>query len=257
MTAKMDKEEMAKTAAEQETAASETERKPTNKERFNSMMMERMQGYNPDDEEGAYGMLIDDYTKSDEQKKILSDAINQDPRLAQVLSDIVSGKRSSGNALVRYYGRDFLSAEEGTPEYEDIAAAEEERKKEAEDRAARESEYKSNMDASTPIIEEFCKKKGYEVDDFLDKVWDQIASPILSGKYTPELLEMMDKAFNYDTDVSDALKAGEVKGRNENVNKMRNDKIGDGLPTGLGTNTKQTKKPKQKQETILDIAKYA
>ena len=113
------------------------------------------------------------------------------------------------------------------------------------------------MDTSAPVIEQFCKKKGYEVDDFLDKVWDWVASPILSGRYTPELLEMMDKAFNYDTDVSDALKAGEVKGRNENVNKMRNDKIGDGLPTGLGTNTKQTKKPKQKQETILDIAKYA
>ena len=49
----MDKEEMAKTAAEQETAASETERKPTNKERFNSMMLERMQGFNRDVEEGA------------------------------------------------------------------------------------------------------------------------------------------------------------------------------------------------------------
>lgn len=251
----MEKETNEKPAV-QENAGVEKERKPTNKERFNSMMMAKMEGYNPEDEESSYGMLIESYNKNEEQKKILSDAINGDPRLASVLSDIVSGKRSSGNALVRYYGRDFLSAEEGTPEYEDIASAEEERKKEAEELAARENEYKKNIDESTPIIEQFCKEKGYNPDDFLDNIWDKIASPILSGKYTTELLAMIDKAFNYDTDVSDALKAGEVKGRNENVHKMRKDQIGDGMPTGLGAVTQKTKK-ESKPKSFLQLASEA
>lgn len=252
----MDNEKMNQKTAEQEMSASEKERKPTNKEKFNSMMMERIEGYNPDDEEGAYGMLIDNYNRNEEQKKILADAINNDPRLASVLSDIVAGKRSGANALVRYYGRDFLSAEEGTPEYDDIVAAEEERKKDAESRAAREEEYKKNIDESTPIIEEFCKSKGYKVDDFLNDVWDKVAAPILSGKYTTELLAMLDKGFNYDNDVNDAMKAGEVKGRNENVNKLRNDQIGDGMPTGLGTKTKETRKP-ARSNSILDLALQA
>lgn len=250
-------DEKNKKSAGQEGSASETERKPTNKERFNSMMKERMEGFNPEDEEGAYGMLIDNYTKNEEQKKMLADAINKDPRLASVLSDIVAGKRSGANALVRYYGRDFLSAEEGTPEYDDIVAAEEERKKDAEERSAREEEYKKNIDESTPIIEEFCKSKGYDVDEFLNNVWDRIASPILSGKYTNELLSMLDKGFNYDNDVNDAMKAGEVKGRNDNINKMRNDQIGDGMPTGLGTKTQETKKPKNSPRSFLDIASQA
>lgn len=242
---------------QQESTASENERKPTNRERFNSMMAERIQGYNPEDEEASYGMLIDRYSKDEEQRKILSDAINKDPRLASVLSDIVSGKRSSGNALVRYYGRDFLSAEEGTPEYDDIAAAEEERKKETEEMTAREEEYKKNIDDSTPVIEQFCNEKGYNVDDFLNNVWDKIASPILSGMYTKELLTMLDNAFNYDTDVNDAMKAGEVKGRNMNVNKMRKDKVGDGMPTGLGTRTNETKKTTSNPKSFIQLAREA
>lgn len=252
----MENEKMNQNDADMEKSASENERKPTNKERFNSMMKESIEGYNPDDEEGSYGMLIDRYSKDKEQKKILADAINSDPRLASVLSDIVAGKRSGANALVRYYGRDFLSAEEGTPEYDDIVAAEEERKKDAEERAAREEEYKKNIDESTPVIEEFCKSKGYDVDEFLNNVWDKIASPILSGKYTTELLAMLDKGFNYDNDVNDAMKAGEVKGRNDNINKLRNDQIGDGMPTGLGTRTKETKKPNS-SNSILDLASKA
>lgn len=122
--------------------------------------------------------------------------------------------------------------------------------------AARENEYKKNIDESTPIIEQFCNEKGYNPDDFLNDIWDKIASPILSGRYTTELLAMIDKAFNYDTDVSDAMKAGEVKGRNENVHKMRKDQIGDGMPTGLGAVTQETKK-KSKPKSFLQLASEA
>ena len=52
------------------------------------------------------------------------------------------------------------------------------------------------------------------------------------------------------------MKAGEVKGRNENINKLRNDQIGDGMPTGLGTKTKETRKP-ARSNSILDLASQA
>lgn len=248
----MEKQEE-KDALTPETQVQEEERKPTNRERFNTMMKERIEGFDPEDEEGSYRKLIDSYNSQEEQKKILSDAINRDPRLAQVLSDIVSNKRSAGNALVRYYGRDFLSAEEGTPEYQDIMAAEEERRKEAEQLTSNQKMYNDNLQESTPVIEAFCKEKGYETDEFMDRIWEKIAYPILSGVYTRELLDMFDKSFNYDTDVNDALAAGEVKGRNMNINKMRNDRKGDGLPTGMGTQPpKSTQKPKNK--SFIELA---
>ena len=98
--------------------------------------------------------------QNEEQKKILSDAINRDPRLASVLSDIVSGKRSSGNALVRYYGRDFLSAEEGTPEYKDIASAEEEKEKGSRRIRAERTRKKRTLMSLLQLLNNSARRKG-------------------------------------------------------------------------------------------------
>ena len=48
----MEKETNEKPAV-QENAGVEKERKPTNKERFNSMMMAKMEGYNPEEYESS------------------------------------------------------------------------------------------------------------------------------------------------------------------------------------------------------------
>lgn len=230
--------------------------KPSNRQRFNTYMSERISGYNPDDEEAAFGMVMDDVTARDEEKQKLVDAINQDPRIAGLLSDIVSGKRSAAGSLARYFGKDFLSAEEGSQEYNDIMAAEEERKKETERMAENERLYRENIDKSVPVIEKFCADKGISTDEFLENVWDKMISPIMQGIYTEELLTMLDNAINYESDVKDAMAAGEVKGRNTNINKMRSDKVGDGMPTGMRSDVMPSKK-KNGGMSIIEMAKQA
>ena len=233
----------------------ETSKQPSNKERFNQLMTERIKGYNPDDEESAYGLLMDAYNSNEEQKNRLAEALQEDPRLASLLADIVSKKRTAPGALARYFGKDFLSAEEGSPEYEEIMQAEEERKKETEIASKNAKEYQDNLQKSIPVIEEFCKGKGYPVEDFMDKIWELVISPIQHGIYTRELCEMLDKGFNYDSDVQDAMAAGEVKGRNTNINKMRNEE-GDGMPKGISDNNFQNS-GKRKGKSIIDYAREA
>lgn len=226
----------------------------TNREKWNKAMTDRIPNYNPEDEEGSYGMMLDQLAKNDEEKKKLSDAITSDPRIAQLLSDIVSGKRNAPGALVRYFGKDYLSAEEGTPEYDEIMAAEEERKADADKAAASQKEYNDNLQASIPVIDNFCKDKGEDPDKFMQDVWDKIVSPIMQGTYTPMLCEMLYKAFNYDKDISDAMEAGEVKGRNTNIQKLRNQPT-DGMPSGL--TTAPQKAPQKRGHNILDLAREA
>lgn len=250
----MDTKEQKKDCNSTGQSTAEEVRKTGNKEKFHSMMKERMEGYDPDDEEASYGMLIDDYNRNDEQKKKLTEAINRDPKLASVLSDIVSGRRSAAGTLARHYGKDFFSAEEGTPEYDDIMKGEEERRADAERAAAGKKEYEDNLAKSLPVIEAYCESKGIPTEKFMDDIWEKVVSPIMQGKYTEDLCRTLDNAFSYDRDVADAMNAGEVKGRNTNINKMRNDMKGDGMPSGLGAG-KNTETRRRKN--VLDLAREA
>lgn len=223
----------------------------TKRDQLRSLLSEEIPGYSADDEESSAEMLIEYINGNKEQRKKLAEALQQDPRLAQMLADIVNKKRGAGNAMVRYFGKDLLSAEEGTPEYEDILSAEEERKKEQEAMEASRKEYNDNLEKSMPIVEEWCKEKGYDISEFLDKVWTDVISPIMSGSYSRETCDFLDKGLNYDKDTKDAMAAGVVKGRNENINKLKEER-GDGLPKGI---TSAPGNPdKRKRNSLIEAA---
>lgn len=230
--------------------------KPTKRQQLNDLLKNTVDGYDPEDEEGSSEKLMGYIGKNNEQAKKLADALSKDPKLAQMLSDIVNGKHNAPGALARYFGKDFLSAEEGTPEYEELAKAEEERKKEVEATEVSKKEYDDNIEKSMPEVEAFCKEKGYSVDEFLGKVWDRLVGPIFSGIYSREICEFIDRAFNYDKDIKDAMEAGEVKGRNSNIQKIKEER-GDGLPKGIQDQS-ISKPPKKKAgNSMIDLARMA
>lgn len=220
-----------------------------------------------DDEEYASFMrdtLGDDYDEADEKKnrkslmsyvkrskdgtKRISDTMNKDARFAQAFSDVASGKRGSHGALARYFGKDYLTVEEGTPEYDEVMAAEEERLAEMAEAAKAKEEYKKNFEASLPVIDKFCEAHGYDPEEFRNKIWEEVATPIFEGRYDDKFLTLLDNAMNYDKDVADAMKAGEVKGRNTNINQMRENK-GDGLPKIMGGGAPISSAPVRKAKT--------
>lgn len=230
----------------------EEEITPTKREVLNRLLAEEIPDYNADDDESSAEMLTNYINGNREQRNKLAEALQQDPRLAQMLADIVSGKRGSAGSMVRYFGKDFLSVEEGTPEFEEMQTAEEERKKEMEAMESSTREYSNNLERSIPIVEEWCKGKGYDMDEFLDKVWNSVVAPIMSGNYSQEVCDFLDKGLNYDKDTKDALDAGVVQGRNENINKMREEQ-GDGLPKGI-TTSKPASSNKKETSPLISAA---
>lgn len=215
------------------------------RDQLNSLLSSVIDGYDPTDDEGSAGMLSDYVQRNIDDKKKFSEAIQKDPRLAQVFSDVVAGKRSAGSALARYFGKDMLTAQEGTPEYDEIMQAEKERMDELESGLAKEKSYKANVEKSLPLLEAKCKEAGVDMNAFLDKVWEQVVFPISEGRYDA-VFDVLQKGFSYDNDVKDAMAAGETKGRNTRINQMREER-GDGMPKGMSSSTitQQQKKPKR------------
>jgi hypothetical protein len=188
-----------------------------------------------------------------EQNKQLAAVLEQDPRLGQLLADIVYGKRSAHAAMARYYGKSFLDFEEGSPEYEEMLQLDEERRREAYEIANNRRAYEENLEKSRPVIEGFCRERGYDPSEFLDNVWEQLVFPILSGAYSAEVCQALDHAVTYEKDVEDAFAAGNVKGRNTNIRRMQ-ETFGDGMPKGINSVAPVQQERPDSTNSLIDSA---
>ena len=184
-----------------------------------------------------------------EQNERLAAMLERDPRLAQMLVDVVDGKRNAHSAVARYFGRGFMSIDEDSPEFEEIMLADEERKNEIMRLANDRREYEANLEESMPVIEAFCKEKGYDPSDFMDNIWEKLIFPIMAGKYTGDVCTALDHAITYEQDVEDAFAAGDVKGRNLNIRRMKED-FGDGLPKGMSSVAPDTQQKRSRNSLI-------
>lgn len=197
-------------------------------------------------------LLLQHLRVNKEQNAHLSGILERDPRLAQLLTDVVSGKRNAHSAMARYFGNSFMAIDEDSPEYEEIMLADEERKEEMMRLANDRREYEKNLSESIPVIEEFCNAKGYDASDFMDKVWESLIFPILAGKYTNEVCVALDHAVTYEKDVEDAFAAGDIKGRNTNIQRMK-ENFGDGMPKGMNSVAPETD-VKRRRNSLIDKA---
>lgn len=197
-------------------------------------------------------LLLQHLKVNKEQNERLAGILERDPRLAQMLMDVINGKRKAHSAMARYFGNSFMMLDEDSPEFEEIMLAEEERKDEMMRLANDRHEYEKNITESVPVIEEFCKSKGYDASEFMDKVWESLVLPILAGKYTNEVCVALDHAITYEKDVEDAFVAGDIKGRNTNIRRMK-EEFGDGMPKGISSVAPDTD-VKRKRNSLIDKA---
>ena len=220
--------------------------KPSKKQVYLDYMRSRMGESYGEDEDSVYSDMLDYRQKNDESQERMTEILSKDPRLAQVLSDMAGGKRGATSALVRYFGKDILGAEEGSDEWNDLQNAEKERMEELESMRKSKEEYDVNIEASLPVLDEFATSRKIDIDEFLDSAYSRILEPIFKGNYTTELLEMLYNAMNYKTDIEESFQSGVVAGRNQKIDRMRKDNVGDGLPR-LGASTASTVKRAEKK----------
>lgn len=178
------------------------------------------------------------------------EAISDDPRAAQMFADIVNGTRKPGAAIARYFGKGFM-ADEGTPEYDEMMAADEEFVNERESAKRTAEEHNAKMLDFLDWLEE---QLGEDAEgERMRRVYNEILIPLLDGVKDETLPGKLKKSLDYDKDVEDAFAAGEVKGRNMNINEMRG-KVGDGMPKGLTSQAVPVVEKPKKRNRMLESA---
>jgi hypothetical protein len=180
------------------------------------------------------------------------EAVSDDPRAAQMFADIVNGTRKPGAAIARYFGKGFM-ADEGTPEYDEMMAADEEFFNERENAKRTAEEHNAKMLDFLDWLEgELGDEEGAE-GERMRRVYNEIIIPLLDGVKDETLPGKLKKSLDYDKDVEDAFVAGEVKGRNMNINEMRG-KVGDGMPKGLTSQAAPVVEKPRKRNRMLESA---
>ena len=204
------------------------------------------------DDRMAQDFLLHYLYQYQKQNDSLRNMLESDPRLAQMMLDMMHGKRSATGAVARYFGRSLVELDENSPEYQEMLRADEERQMEAARMAGDREEYENNLRESQPVIEAFCQQRGYDPSVFMDSVWDKVVFPILAGKYTVDVCTALDHALSYEKDVEDAFAAGNIKGRNTNIMRMK-EEFGDGLPKGM-TSVAPAIEQRRKRNSLIDKA---
>ena len=203
--------------------------------------------------EESQQLLLEHLRLNREQNEKLAVALEKDPRLSQMLADMVKGKRNAHSAVARYFGRNFMNVQEGTPEYEDMLIADEERRQELLNLANDRQLSEQNLEASRSVIEDFCRARGYEPAEFLELAWERLVYPILSGDYNAEVCSALEHAINYEKDIEDAFAAGDIKGRNTSIHRMRTD-FGDGMPKGVSSVAPEITPKPRRRNTLIESA---
>lgn len=206
------------------------------------MTKERLQSKYPDrnydDDEALFGQIYDDYedydkrlSESQSREQAFSDLFHSNPKSARLMMEWKDGKDPVAS-LIRIYGKDeILGAIEDPSRLEAIEAA----NKEFAERVAKndeyEAQYEKNFPESVSSIEAWMGESGYteEAVDEAVVTLSKICGDFIVGKFTPETIEMLLKARNYDAAVEQAGIEGEVAGRNAKIDeKLRKGKQGDG-----------------------------
>ena len=229
---------------------------------------ERMRTKYPDrdfeDDEVLYGQINDDYDDYDnqlagykEREGQFADMFSSDPRSAAFLTNWKGGSDPAVE-LVRQFGTDIKDAIDDPEKQDAIAQA----NKEFLERVAKSKEldelYDKNLDESLALIDEYQKKNGLS-DEQVDEAMSWLAGIVkdgVMGKFSAESIDMAMKAINHDTDVAQADREGEVRGKNTKIEeKLRKQTAGDGVSNLNGKTSAPTQQVRRK--SIFDLAREA
>lgn len=190
---------------------------------------ERLKAKYPDkefaDDEALFGQINDDYDSYDnelsgyrEREKALSDLFASNPRSAAFLTDWRKGEDPIVG-MIRKFGDDFKAALEDPDKQEALAAANKEFAERIAQEEQYESEYQKNISETLSTLEKIQQETGLSDED-IDSAMDFLIGIVrdgIMGKFTRESVNMALKAIKHDSDVEQADREGEVRGRNTKI----------------------------------------
>lgn len=213
------------------------------------LALERLRSKYPeeqfDDDDQVFGRINDDFAQFDnelagykEREGKFSDMFTSDPRSARLMMGWKNGD-DPAVALIRLYGDDIKDAIDDPEKQEAIAEANKEYMERVAKEKQYEEEYTANLAESLTLLEKAQQERGLsdeQIDDAM--AWFiGVAKDAMMGKFSPETIEMIIKAQNYDNDVAQAGEEGEVRGKNTKIKEtLRKPTRGDGTAQLDGKN---------------------
>lgn len=259
----MEDEKIAPEVAQAE-AQQETGNKKSKRDTLRERLSKKYPDKNFDDDEDFAGQVSDDYDDyekrlADYQKneQSIGDMFATDPRATSFLMEWKDGSDPIV-ALVRALGKDAVEAANDPERQEEIAKANKEYIERVNKSKELDKEYESNLQDSLQTISDIQQQNGWS-DEQVDGAFQQlfkIVDDAIMGRFSPETLQLMMNAQNYDQDIAAAQQEGEVKGRNAKIEeKLRKAKSGDGTPQLNGKNGNVQRRPSQ--QSIFALASQA
>jgi len=181
-----------------------------------------------------YGPTKEKNTKYETANKNVQAMMHDNPEMGGVLADMGKGAKA-GQVLNKYFDLQAIIDSGGGDDdmYEENNKA---RTANYEKYQAHLKTLTDNEEKSFAVIEEFKKEKKLEGEN-ADKFGNWIADAIEAanmGNITKDFLERMYYAMNYESDVADAKKIGEISTKNAAIDeKMKSEEelqLGDGTP---------------------------
>lgn len=180
--------------------------------------------------------------------------VKDHPQFGAMFLDAADGKDFMASLLGRFSKEEMMAAYDDPDKAKDLSDRYSNYVKGEEERKKLEEEGNSNVQEAIGRFNEYCKKNGIGDDEKVD-MWGQIVGFYeegLRGKFSDKLFDMFRKAANYETDVAEAHKEGELKGHNTKVQAtLAKGKGPEGLPPtfdgGQGAAAPEAK-PKQKKK---------
>lgn len=183
--------------------------------------------------------------KSFEENNMKIKAMMEDePKLASILADMAQGAKFE-MILPKYIDVKNMELMPGDPDYNEWEANNKYRMDNYQKSMDRKQMLENNQMKSMEVINSWFEEK--KMEDDKKKEYGMFVADLLdrgySGEITPEFLNKMYYAMNYEKDMAMAEEAGEVRGKNEKITMMKKEEKemmdGDGLPNVEGGGSKE------------------
>lgn len=177
---------------------------------------------------------------------VIKEVFDAYPEFKQMITDVAVHKVPPRVAMARQWSTEDLTPQSGDDDYEQYVKEFYDRKEKNKKQKDFEDELYKNLSEGNGVIDEFIKSKGFndEQKEKLIKLMDEFLDKSFKGITDNDMLEIFAKAMSYDKAIADARAAGELIGRNANIEaKMEEEnhaKNGDGLPTSQSNKYQST-----------------
>ena len=192
-----------------------------------------------------------------QREQDFSNFLSADPRNSGLFMRIKRGEDPI-LWLVRQYGPDIAERAEDPEFQKQLEDARKDYLQQLKESEKLNKEYDDNIEATGANIDAFAAEAGDEAKDAVMNALSGIVHDYICGKVTPETLKMVANGLNYETDIANASKDGEIRGRNSKIDeKLKKGAKGDGtVPLG-GTDATAGGTKRKRSNPIFDIAEQA